>query len=186
MDADTDAGGDNADNNSSAAQAQARDTERCREDLVGGLLKTHLLYRIRYLLKDSGLLDLQGSTQTRPGKDATAAVAPASAIVLDSNIRVLNVLVRVARHSLSSATAVAECPDLIATLFRRYIDLPRAPASAQEGGCVPSTCTLRGGDCVCCFGLCGHVGISMWVSLCGCVNAGVWVCLCGRGIITTQ
>ena len=69
------------------------------------LLGTELLPRLRFLL---------------------AAVEPADALGLP----VLHILVRVARHSLSAATAVVDCPGLLDAVCRAFITAQDAPATA--------------------------------------------------------
>ncbi|XP_036591210.1 RNA polymerase II-associated protein 1 isoform X2 [Trichosurus vulpecula] len=77
-----------------------------RHDAVKGLLATQLLPRLRYLLE---------------------VTYPSPTVVQD----ILAVLIRVARHSLESATKVLECPRLIDTLVREF--LPSSWSPVGEG-----------------------------------------------------
>ncbi|XP_074091242.1 RNA polymerase II-associated protein 1 isoform X2 [Macrotis lagotis] len=67
-----------------------------RHDVIKGLLATQLLPRLRYILE---------------------VTCPSPPVVQD----ILAVLIRVARHSLESATKVLECPRLIDTLVREFL-----------------------------------------------------------------
>ncbi|XP_027725755.1 RNA polymerase II-associated protein 1 isoform X1 [Vombatus ursinus] len=77
-----------------------------RRDVIKGLLATQLLPRLRYLLE---------------------VTYPSPTVVQD----ILAVLIRVARHSLESATKVLECPRLIDTLVREF--LPSSWSPVGEG-----------------------------------------------------
>nr|XP_020864986.1 RNA polymerase II-associated protein 1 isoform X2 [Phascolarctos cinereus] len=77
-----------------------------RRDVLKGLLATQLLPRLRYLLE---------------------VTYPSPTVVQD----ILAVLIRVARHSLESATKVLECPRLIDTLVREF--LPSSWSPVGEG-----------------------------------------------------
>ncbi|XP_007480203.3 RNA polymerase II-associated protein 1 [Monodelphis domestica] len=77
-----------------------------QHDVIKGLLATQLLPRLRYLLE---------------------VTYPSSTVVQD----ILAVLIRVARHSLESATKVLECPRLIETLVREF--LPSSWSPVEEG-----------------------------------------------------
>lgn len=90
-----------------ADAGQVEDIERCRRDLVAGMLAMDLLPRLSVLLAH------------QPG-------------VYDSetHARMLRVLIRVARHSLSSATAVADTRGLIPAVFHLFLN----PATALVGG----------------------------------------------------
>ncbi|XP_043842659.1 RNA polymerase II-associated protein 1 isoform X2 [Dromiciops gliroides] len=77
-----------------------------RHDVIKGLLATQLLPRLRYLLE---------------------VTCPSPTVVQD----ILAVLIRVARHSLESATKVLECPRLIDTLVREF--LPSSWSPVGEG-----------------------------------------------------
>ncbi|KAM6201575.1 RNA polymerase II-associated protein 1 [Rhynchocyon petersi] len=67
-----------------------------RHDVIKGLLATNLLPRLRYILE---------------------VTCPGPAVVLD----ILAVLIRLARHSLESATRVLECPRLVETIVREFL-----------------------------------------------------------------
>ncbi|XP_011890234.1 PREDICTED: RNA polymerase II-associated protein 1 isoform X2 [Cercocebus atys] len=76
-----------------------------RHDVIKGLLATSLLPRLRYLLE---------------------VTYPGPAVVLD----ILAVLIRLARHSLESATRVLECPRLIETIVREFLPTSWSPVGA--------------------------------------------------------
>lgn len=84
-----------------------------RHDVIKGLLATNLLPRLRYVLEVTG---------------------PGPAVVLD----ILAVLIRLARHSLESATRVLECPRLIETIVREFL-----PTSWSPMGVGPATSLHR-------------------------------------------
>uniref|UniRef100_A0A250Y7H5 RNA polymerase II-associated protein 1 n=1 Tax=Castor canadensis TaxID=51338 RepID=A0A250Y7H5_CASCN len=73
-----------------------------RHDVIKGLLATNLLPRLRYVLE---------------------VTCPGPSVVLD----ILAVLIRVARHSLESATRVLECPRLIETIVREFLPTSWSP-----------------------------------------------------------
>ncbi|XP_074250167.1 RNA polymerase II-associated protein 1 isoform X3 [Saimiri boliviensis] len=73
-----------------------------RHDVIKGLLATSLLPRLRYVLE---------------------VTYPGPAVVLD----ILAVLIRLARHSLESATRVLECPRLIETIVREFLPTSWSP-----------------------------------------------------------
>ncbi|XP_004861673.1 RNA polymerase II-associated protein 1 isoform X3 [Heterocephalus glaber] len=73
-----------------------------RHDVIKGLLATNLLPRLRYVLE---------------------VTYPGPAVVLD----ILAVLIRLARHSLESATRVLECPRLIETIVREFLPTNWSP-----------------------------------------------------------
>lgn len=85
-------------------------SDLARHDVIKGLLATNLLPRLRYLLE---------------------VTCPGPSVVLD----ILAVLIRLARHSLESATRVLECPRLIETVVREF--LPTS-WSRMEVGPTPS------------------------------------------------
>nr|XP_010596659.1 RNA polymerase II-associated protein 1 isoform X1 [Loxodonta africana]XP_010596660.1 RNA polymerase II-associated protein 1 isoform X1 [Loxodonta africana] len=87
-----------------------------RHDVIKGLLATNLLPRLRYVLE---------------------VTCPGPAVVLD----ILAVLIRLARHSLESATRVLECPWLIKTVVQEFLPTSWAPVGV---GPVPS---LHGVPC---------------------------------------
>ena len=108
-----------ADAPGNAADAQAEDIEKCRDDLVAGLIQTQLVVRLRYILKDMPLLrESKGFAETN----------------FLSNL--LAVLTRIARHSLAAATAVADCPLLLDAVFDTFIQpgLSAGNAAAANAG----------------------------------------------------
>ncbi|XP_048188637.1 RNA polymerase II-associated protein 1 [Perognathus longimembris pacificus] len=76
-----------------------------RHDVIKGLLATNLLPRLRYVLE---------------------VTCPGPSVVLDT----LAVLIRLARHSLESATRVLECPRLMETIVREFLPTSWPPAAA--------------------------------------------------------
>ncbi|XP_069861946.1 RNA polymerase II-associated protein 1 isoform X1 [Dipodomys merriami] len=76
-----------------------------RHDVIKGLLATNLLPRLRYVLE---------------------VTCPGPSVVLD----ILAVLIRLARHSLESATRVLECPRLIETIVREFLPTSWSPVAA--------------------------------------------------------
>ncbi|XP_039088797.1 RNA polymerase II-associated protein 1 isoform X1 [Hyaena hyaena] len=85
-------------------------SDLARHDFIKGLLATNLLRRLRYVLE---------------------VTCPPPSVVLD----ILAVLIRLARHSLESATRVLECPRLIETVVREFLPTSWSP---MEVGPVPS------------------------------------------------
>uniref|UniRef100_A0A673U5F3 RNA polymerase II associated protein 1 n=1 Tax=Suricata suricatta TaxID=37032 RepID=A0A673U5F3_SURSU len=85
-------------------------SDLARHDIIKGLLATSLLPRLRYVLE---------------------VTCPPPSVVLD----ILAVLIRLARHSLESATRVLECPRLIETVVREFLPMSWSPI---EVGPVPS------------------------------------------------
>ncbi|XP_004609834.2 RNA polymerase II-associated protein 1 [Sorex araneus] len=85
-------------------------SDLARHDVIKGLLATNLLPRLRYVLE---------------------VTCPAPSVVLD----ILAVLIRLARHSLESATRILECPRLIETVVREFLPTSWAP---REAGPAPS------------------------------------------------
>ncbi|XP_051000387.1 RNA polymerase II-associated protein 1 [Acomys russatus] len=73
-----------------------------RHDVIKGLLATNLLPRLRYVLE---------------------VTCPGPSVVLDT----LAVLIRLARHSLESATRVLECPRLIETIVQEFLPTSWSP-----------------------------------------------------------
>ena len=107
-----------ADAPSNSADAQAEDIEKCRDDLVAGLIQTQLVVRLRYILKDMPLLrESKGFAETN----------------FLSNL--LAVLTRIARHSLTAATAIADCPLLLDAVFDTFI---QPGLSAGNAAAAPS------------------------------------------------
>ncbi|XP_060003801.1 RNA polymerase II-associated protein 1 isoform X2 [Lagenorhynchus albirostris] len=99
-------------------------SDLARHDVIKGLLATNLLPRLRYLLE-----------VTCPGPSA----------VLD----ILAVLIRLARHSLESATRVLECPRLIETVIQEFLPTSWSPMgvkptlSLHRVPCAPAMKLLR-------------------------------------------
>uniref|UniRef100_A0A3Q2HUL5 RNA polymerase II associated protein 1 n=1 Tax=Equus caballus TaxID=9796 RepID=A0A3Q2HUL5_HORSE len=77
-------------------------SDLARHDVIKGLLATNLLPRLRYVLE---------------------VTCPGPSVVLD----ILAVLIRLARHSLESATRVLECPRLIETVVREFLPTSWSP-----------------------------------------------------------
>ncbi|KAM7157842.1 RNA polymerase II-associated protein 1 isoform 2-T3 [Molossus nigricans] len=77
-------------------------SDLARHDVIKGLLATNLLPRLRYVLE---------------------VTYPGPSVVLD----ILAVLIRLARHSLESATRVLECPRLIETIVREFLPTSWSP-----------------------------------------------------------
>nr|XP_033807986.1 RNA polymerase II-associated protein 1 isoform X2 [Geotrypetes seraphini]XP_033807987.1 RNA polymerase II-associated protein 1 isoform X2 [Geotrypetes seraphini] len=72
------------------------DTDVARYDVIKGLLKTKLLHRLRYILE---------------------VVRPVPVVVLDT----LDILTRVARHSLEACHKILDCPRLLETVIREFL-----------------------------------------------------------------
>uniref|UniRef100_A0AAY4C761 RNA polymerase II associated protein 1 n=1 Tax=Denticeps clupeoides TaxID=299321 RepID=A0AAY4C761_9TELE len=85
------------------------DHDVARQDMVKGLLKMKLLPRLRYILE---------------------VVRPSPRVVLD----MLELLVRIARHSTSTATQILDCPGLMETVMAEFLPISWAPPSSA----VPS------------------------------------------------
>ncbi|XP_037358157.1 RNA polymerase II-associated protein 1 [Talpa occidentalis] len=77
-------------------------SDLARHDVIKGLLATNLLPRLRYVLE---------------------VTCPGPSVVLD----ILAVLIRLARHSLESATRVLECPRLIETIVGEFLPTSWSP-----------------------------------------------------------
>ncbi|XP_014636069.1 PREDICTED: RNA polymerase II-associated protein 1 [Ceratotherium simum simum] len=77
-------------------------SDLARHDVIKGLLATNLLPRLRYVLE---------------------VTCPGPSVVLD----ILAVLIRLARHSLESATRVLECPRLIETVVQEFLPTSWSP-----------------------------------------------------------
>ncbi|XP_030777386.1 RNA polymerase II-associated protein 1 isoform X2 [Rhinopithecus roxellana] len=89
----------------SPEEASQPPPDLARHDVIKGLLATSLLPRLRYLLE---------------------VTYPGPAVVLD----ILAVLIRLARHSLESATRVLECPRLIETIVGEFLPTSWSPVGA--------------------------------------------------------
>ncbi|XP_030069963.1 RNA polymerase II-associated protein 1 isoform X2 [Microcaecilia unicolor] len=72
------------------------DTDVARYDVIKGLLKTKILHRLRYILE---------------------VVRPVPVVVLDT----LDILTRVARHSLEACHQILDCPRLLDTVIREFL-----------------------------------------------------------------
>ncbi|KAL2099098.1 hypothetical protein ACEWY4_005578 [Coilia grayii] len=81
------------------------DHELSRQDVIKGLLKMKVLPRIRYILE---------------------VVRPSPRVVLD----LLEVLVRIARHSTATATQILDCPRLMDTVMSEFLPSSWAPPSS--------------------------------------------------------
>jgi hypothetical protein len=101
-----------------------QDIEHCRRDLVGGMLHMRLLPRLSFLLTD-------GDVQRDEGAMRSA----------------LNILIRVARHSLSSASAIVACSGLLTAIFDLFVNpavllAPTRPdAEGAAGIAIRRSCT---------------------------------------------
>ncbi|KAG8514613.1 RNA polymerase II-associated protein 1 [Galemys pyrenaicus] len=99
-------------------------SDLARHDVIKGLLATNLLPRLRYVLE---------------------VTCPGPSVVLD----ILAVLIRLARHSLESATRVLECPRLIETIVREFLPTSWSPmgvgptASLHKVPCATAMKLLR-------------------------------------------
>ncbi|XP_064193021.1 RNA polymerase II-associated protein 1 isoform X2 [Anguilla rostrata] len=89
------------------------DHDVARDDVIKGLLRMKLLPRLRYILE---------------------VLRPSPRVVLD----VLEVLIRIARHSSSSATQVLDCPRLMQTVMLEFLPcswtLPTSPTPESLHG----------------------------------------------------
>ncbi|KAI4900398.1 hypothetical protein NFI96_017778 [Prochilodus magdalenae] len=94
-------------------EARKLDHDVARLDVVKGLLKMQLLQRLRYILE---------------------VVRPAPRVVLD----ILQILIRIARHSTSAATQILDCPRLMETVMSEFLPCswtpPTSPAPASIYG----------------------------------------------------
>ncbi|XP_019824127.2 RNA polymerase II-associated protein 1 [Bos indicus] len=99
-------------------------SDLARHDIIKGLLATNLLPRLRYVLE---------------------VTCPGPSVVLD----ILTVLIRLARHSLESATRVLECPRLVETVVREFLPTSWSPmgsgptSSLYRVPCAPAMKLLR-------------------------------------------
>ncbi|KAK2878391.1 hypothetical protein Q8A67_019182 [Cirrhinus molitorella] len=82
------------------------DHDVARQDVVKGFLKMQGLLRLRYILE---------------------VVRPSPRVVLD----VLEVLIRIARHSTAAATQILDCPRLMNTVISEFLPCSWAPATSQ-------------------------------------------------------
>uniref|UniRef100_A0A671N8Z7 RNA polymerase II-associated protein 1-like n=1 Tax=Sinocyclocheilus anshuiensis TaxID=1608454 RepID=A0A671N8Z7_9TELE len=82
------------------------DHDVARQDVVKGFLKMQGLPRLRYILE---------------------VVRPSPRVVLD----ILEVLIRIARHSTTAATQILDCPRLMNTVIAEFLPCSWAPATSQ-------------------------------------------------------
>uniref|UniRef100_A0A673LSK4 RNA polymerase II-associated protein 1-like n=1 Tax=Sinocyclocheilus rhinocerous TaxID=307959 RepID=A0A673LSK4_9TELE len=82
------------------------DHEVARQDVVKGFLKMQGLPRLRYILE---------------------VVRPSPRVVLD----ILEVLIRIARHSTAAATQILACPRLMNTVISEFLPCSWAPATSR-------------------------------------------------------
>ncbi|XP_026085453.1 RNA polymerase II-associated protein 1-like [Carassius auratus] len=82
------------------------DHDVARQDVVKGFLKMQGLPRLRYILE---------------------VVRPSPPVVLD----ILEVLIRIARHSTAAATQILACPRLMNTVISEFLPCSWAPATSQ-------------------------------------------------------
>uniref|UniRef100_A0A672RD76 RNA polymerase II associated protein 1 n=1 Tax=Sinocyclocheilus grahami TaxID=75366 RepID=A0A672RD76_SINGR len=82
------------------------DHDVARQDVVKGFLKMQGLSRLRYILE---------------------VVRPSPRVVLD----ILEVLIRMARHSTAAATEILACPRLMTTVISEFLPCSWAPATSQ-------------------------------------------------------
>ncbi|XP_016382395.1 RNA polymerase II-associated protein 1-like [Sinocyclocheilus rhinocerous] len=82
------------------------DHDVARQDVVKGFLKMQGLTRLRYILE---------------------VVRPSPRVVLD----ILEVLIRIARHSTAAATQILDCPRLMNTVIAEFLPCSWAPATSQ-------------------------------------------------------
>ncbi|XP_015284993.1 PREDICTED: RNA polymerase II-associated protein 1 [Gekko japonicus] len=84
------------------------DPEVARYDVIKGLLKTKILHRLRYILE---------------------VMKPVPLVVLE----ILDILIRIARHSTEVCNQVLDCPRLIETVVREFIPTQWDPRAAEPG-----------------------------------------------------
>lgn len=91
-----------------AKEKEERKTDHdvARQDVVKGFLKMQGLPRLRYILE---------------------VVRPSPRVVLD----ILQVLIRIARHSTAAATQILECPRLMDTVVSEFLPCSWTPAISQ-------------------------------------------------------
>ncbi|KAM4690515.1 RNA polymerase II-associated protein 1 [Rhinophrynus dorsalis] len=86
------------------------DSDVARYDAIKGLLKTKFLHRLRYILE---------------------VVRPAPTVVLD----ILDVLTRVARHSVAACSQLLDCPRLMETIVHEFLPVQwNLPAETEDLG----------------------------------------------------
>ncbi|XP_015671420.2 RNA polymerase II-associated protein 1 [Protobothrops mucrosquamatus] len=84
------------------------DTEVARYDVVKGLLKTKILHRLRYILE---------------------VMQPVPLVVL----QILDILIRIARHSTEVCVQVLDCPRLVEMIVREFLPTQWTPRPAEPG-----------------------------------------------------
>ncbi|XP_034273694.1 RNA polymerase II-associated protein 1 [Pantherophis guttatus] len=84
------------------------DAEVARYDVVKGLLKTKILHRLRYILE---------------------VMRPVPLVVLE----ILDILIRIARHSTEACVQVLDCPRLVETIIREFLPTQWIPRPAKPG-----------------------------------------------------
>ncbi|XP_060117365.1 RNA polymerase II-associated protein 1 [Heteronotia binoei] len=84
------------------------DPEVAQYDVIRGLLKTKILHRLRYILE---------------------VMKPVPLVVLE----ILDILIRIARHSTEVCSQVLDCPRLIETVVREFIPTQWDPRVAEPG-----------------------------------------------------
>ncbi|KAK9409721.1 RNA polymerase II-associated protein 1 [Crotalus adamanteus] len=84
------------------------DAEVARYDVVKGLLKTKILHRLRYILE---------------------VMQPVPLVVL----QILDILIRIARHSTEACVQVLDCPRLVETIVREFLPTQWTPKPAEPG-----------------------------------------------------
>ncbi|KAL7992433.1 hypothetical protein Chor_016689 [Crotalus horridus] len=84
------------------------DAEVARYDVVKGLLKTKILHRLRYILE---------------------VMQPVPLVVL----QILDILIRIARHSTEACVQVLDCPRLVETIVREFLPTQWTPRPAEPG-----------------------------------------------------
>ncbi|ROL44981.1 RNA polymerase II-associated protein 1 [Anabarilius grahami] len=82
------------------------DHDVARQDVVKGFLKMQGLHRLRYILE---------------------VVRPSPRVVLD----ILEVLIRIARHSTAAAIQILDCPRLMDTVISEFLPCSWTPAASQ-------------------------------------------------------
>lgn len=90
----------------SKEQQEKSDYEVARQDVVKGLIKMKLLPRLRYILE---------------------VIRPSPRVVHD----IMEIIIRLARHSTSSATQVLDCPRLIEMIVRDFLPTSWTPPSSD-------------------------------------------------------
>ncbi|XP_054827938.1 RNA polymerase II-associated protein 1 isoform X2 [Eublepharis macularius] len=84
------------------------DSEVARYDVIKGLLKTKILHRLRYILE---------------------VMRPVPLVVLE----ILDILIRIARHSTEVCSQILDCPHLIETVVREFIPTQWDSRVAEPG-----------------------------------------------------